>query len=462
MAKFLDKKEQAVDFQLTPYGKYKLSVGKFKPTYYSFYDVNVLYDSQYAGFEETQNNTHKRIKTDTSYLEGILSFEELENSVPPSNLVRDSTFFTWTGVMEEYAAALPAAHEMLMGYAGDWEGRLHMTGLLGTTITSGVSAEELHHAFIETIKSDMWGTAIRARTTTSMFDFDLAPEQHIPRADQFQFASAIGDAYFDGKNTQAAPAWKLVTCQGEIIKSTTKDSTRYAPAVSGSALPGGVEGQANDKEFNIPQVDVTLYYTKIVDKPEPALYSYEVPAALNQTPTFIDGNVIRFEKNDLVVYADEVNTEILNENFDIEVFEITEQECQDDQECSVYTKCRGGVCTGTTELHRKYFELLESQIVDGLMKYEAPPEKTTTELTTNSVEYFFDVRTDSQIDPKIGCRCANKFNKSSYYIDIDFECEDIEETLEYYDIYGSVTVPDICDPTDAFGVDPTEECGDDE
>ena len=31
MAKFLNKKEQVIDFKLTPYGKRRLAAGKFKP-----------------------------------------------------------------------------------------------------------------------------------------------------------------------------------------------------------------------------------------------------------------------------------------------------------------------------------------------------------------------------------------------------------------------------------------------
>ena len=437
MAKFLDKKEQAIDFQLTPYGKYKLAVGKFKPTYYSFYDSNVLYDSEHAGFKETQNTTHKRIKTDTQYLEGILSFEELENSVPPSNLTRTLA----VSDDDPHLIITTAIDELFLDFAKP-----------GVTSVVPDSAMEL---FVKETTDKVWASI----STTSMFDLDIAPEQHIPRAEKLQFEGSIGDAHFDGENIQAAPAWKIVTCQGDITKSRVKDTTRYAPSVSGSTET--LEGQANDKEFNIPQVDISLYYTKIVDKPKSQLWANGVPQAINQTPQFIDGNVIRLEKNDLVVYADEVNTEILTQNFEVEVYHVTEESCTTNVECSGYSKCRNGACTGTTELHRKLFETIEPQIVDGIMKLQNPLRKNSTELTENAVEYYFDVRTDTQIDPEIGCRCANKFNKSSYYIDIDFECEDKEETLEYYDIYGSVTVPEICDPEIA---DPTEseECGDDE
>ena len=48
MAKFLDKKETVIDYQMTPYGNYLLSTGIVKPAYYAFYDSNILYDKKYA------------------------------------------------------------------------------------------------------------------------------------------------------------------------------------------------------------------------------------------------------------------------------------------------------------------------------------------------------------------------------------------------------------------------------
>ena len=46
--RFFDKKEEVLDIELTQYGKHLLSRGKFKPTYYAFFDNNVLYDPEYA------------------------------------------------------------------------------------------------------------------------------------------------------------------------------------------------------------------------------------------------------------------------------------------------------------------------------------------------------------------------------------------------------------------------------
>ena len=42
--KFLNKKEQVFDIQLTPYGKAQVGLlGTLKPTYYAFFDDNVIY-----------------------------------------------------------------------------------------------------------------------------------------------------------------------------------------------------------------------------------------------------------------------------------------------------------------------------------------------------------------------------------------------------------------------------------
>lgn len=65
---FFNPKEDVIDVQLTQYGKYLLSLGKFKPEYYSFHDENIIYDGQCAGIIEEQNNIINRIKNETPTL----------------------------------------------------------------------------------------------------------------------------------------------------------------------------------------------------------------------------------------------------------------------------------------------------------------------------------------------------------------------------------------------------------
>ena len=59
---FFDRKQEVIDIQLTPYGKYLLSKGKWRPTFYAFYDKDITYDTFYAGYEENQKDSANRIK----------------------------------------------------------------------------------------------------------------------------------------------------------------------------------------------------------------------------------------------------------------------------------------------------------------------------------------------------------------------------------------------------------------
>ena len=72
----MNKKEQVLDIKMTPYGEFLLSQGQFKPEYYSFYDDNILYESQYAGYADVQNNIEPRTQEDTPQLETQTVFSD--------------------------------------------------------------------------------------------------------------------------------------------------------------------------------------------------------------------------------------------------------------------------------------------------------------------------------------------------------------------------------------------------
>ena len=141
-----------------------------------------------------------------------------------------------------------------------------------------------------------------------------------------------------------------------------------------------------------------------------------------------------------MVYMEEVNTELLTENFDIEVFKVMTGSNPDQYDT----------------LERKFFRKVSNQIVNGVMKTDRPAPDSLwwggwrnmtldENLSIDSVEYYFDILTDEQVDSNIACRSAEYFNRSSYYIDIDFDCEQqLDEESIYYDIYGSAMEPEIC------------------
>ena len=537
MAKFLNKKEQVYDLRLTSYGRYLLGEGDFKPTYYAFFDDNILYDSDYARFHQTgsdkpdwpgalsgskeaQNDIHKRIKEETQYLESLVLFEDVEsNTILASQTYNESE-----------------------GY----------------------------------------------------FNTEFNPTKADLRKDALVYEAMIGDAYFSGE-TQAAPAWKIVTLQSEIASIVER------PPESG-----------------IPQVNITAMYTKeVVSNTQAALVDpedYGDSDVIGQS-TFKDNEIVRLKMDHPVIYIEELNTALLKENFDVEIFQITDNSAQIasgsmlltgsvpfngdtvtindglntitfeftssvhasssyipsttdplytplgiayptasngntlvERGCKAYLSswpwentiyCRAGQSTLVTKVgvsqdllfqaitasvlnlevahgtlrcsapgvckelagtdyptdyielynkrygvggnqgllasagsgstsgsggwddkillggmsggvdgneifQRKYFAEQTSQIQDGYMISEYPIVQNRQTLTTGNVDYYFDFLADGSVDERLACKGASIFNKESYYIDLDFECEDTEENTTYYDIYGYVTEPEIC------------------
>jgi hypothetical protein len=332
MAKFINKKEQVWDLELTTYGRYSLSVDGFKPTYYAFYDDNVIYDNQYTNSPlEPQNDIHNRIKNETQYLESLTLFQDVEGT----------------------PRAAPDASKVV-------------------------------------IKKDV-----------------------------FKLGSAIGDAYLDA-NADRAPAWKVVALQSKIASSAVKDITNNQ---------------------NIPQININAVYNKkIISDMDPLELSGDIPgeyiggdtvadATLHPkqiTQMFKDNSAVMLVPDEPLIYVEEVNTQLLTKNFDIEVYEIVTG--------SVF----GDI------LEKKYFEKKRPQIVNGVMVSATPIRNPTQERGVDSVEYYFDILTDHQIDEAAACKGVDSFNRQSYYVDLDFECK--EEAMEQipYDIYGTTTEPEIC------------------
>jgi len=337
MATFLDKKQRVMDLKLTSYGHHLLSIGSFKPTYYAFFDDNIIYDGAYmadkeetglGGVIESQNDIVKRIKQDTPYLESVVLFEDLDDLVTRNK-----------------------------GHSINYD-----PGYLTTA-------------------------------------------QTLVRKDSFKYDQAIGDAYLDGQNAAAAPAWKIILLNGKIKTISKRDS---------------------QNNLDIPQIDITLNYKLSTREAEFGLEPESVEDIIDETVGFADGNSVALEADDLMIYVDEVNTEFLTENFDIEIFNMV---------------------TGSSPetLDRKYFEKEIPQIVDGMMVAPQQIQRTFEIVPSSSVEYYFNIKTDQNVDQNLACKASNMYNKSSYYIDLDFECADTETQNIYFDIYGYEVTPEICD-----------------
>lgn len=273
-------------------------------------------------------------------------------------------------------------------------------------------------------------TLVTSSSGLSYYQLDVEPMRIEPRVENYRFDAAIGDAYLEG-DTQAAPAWKIVALEGEISSSSQKDTKN---------------------QVNIPQINIQLNYSLVVEEYDPSilLSEQDFREVAVTTEPFIDNRVIKLQREDLMVYGDEINTALLTENFDIEVFEIKKDEYP--ASCDTH-------CSTKDVLKRKYFSNKNTSIKGGLMKVEEsldgsllavneddrPTASITTEPTRDSVSYYFDILKDSEILPSRACKAASEFNKNSYYVDLDFDCEKYSDTEPFVgDIYGKVTEPEIC------------------
>ena len=239
----------------------------------------------------------------------------------------------------------------------------------------------------------------------NFFEVDITPTRKIPRKDIFKFDRAIGDAYLDGDKADSAPAWKIVLLNGEITKISERDD-------------------ANN--LNIPQIDILAQYKTTLKSPSIDLSPNRVFDYIDETPTFSDGKAVALEPQNLMIYIDELNTELLTENFDIEVYHFST-----------------GSTTGSLE--RKFFQDEIKQIVDGQMLFDRPQNRIPVNIPSSSVEYYFNVLTDRSVDQKMACRGAEMYNRNSYYVNLDFDCTPEDANDVYYDIYGSNVEPAICD-----------------
>lgn len=463
MAKFLNKKEQVIDFQLTPYGKHLLGKGNFAPVYYAFFDDGIIYDKRYTStlsgsttYEvplEAQNRVHERIKNETQYLEGLVMFNS------------------------------PEYFQEIM-----WD------------------AEE------------------------GGYSTDMTPSNNTPAPDVYRYVRAIGDAHLLNAETNVAPAWKVVALESTIRNVDILDVV---------------------DETRIPQINIDVIYTKKITNGPGILNPKDALDVAGTVGPFADDQYIQVVAEDAMFYLEEVNTQTLVKNFDIEMFEIMENTGAkatgtiwfegstapssgdtitlhdgirsvtfewvpsggtpsgdntavelvvgplaaiarakrfevavtdsslnisatwsydtdlelpriDLQNTRIGVRANipiefsteayifqvegmaGGV-DGNDLLDRKYFRNRDVQVQNGYMVAAQPYRPGTSGLlTTGSVDYYFQFLSDSGINRDKACKAAQIINKESYYVDLDLHC-DLQKAQEiYYDIYGEPVEPDIC------------------
>ena len=196
-----------------------------------------------------------------------------------------------------------------------------------------------------------------------------------------------------------APAWNVSFLKTELSSSTDSLS---------------ISGSKGTLEYNIPQLNASLEYKikrnskayNIINEPENLVGEVDptiAPSKINTVDRidfiqFENGGSIETLQDFLVIRLEESNTFFEKENFEVEMFESSTD-----------------LITGKEVLIKKPFYKNKDVFLEDVIKgYVAP----------NSVENFFDIAVDKEIDPEVICPLIGIDKTKQFYIAKMFDCED--------------------------------------
>ena len=466
MTTFLNKKERVYDLRLTSYGKYLLSIGKFKPMYYGFYDDNILYDDRYGrvtgsqrtsvpiGQDAGQNYAHKRIKEDTQYLESMVLFEQAEGTSPDYT----SDFYTSDVTPTQQETKVDAFRfDALIGDAYlDADARklpawkvIALQGLLSSSTTEDSENDsripQLNIEANYTLNTEYYSDLINRSLTTPEFPEDLYTST-TPFTDGMVITLERDDSliYIDEVNTTlltenfdmevfevesdslGVHASGSLYFVGQPINNNTL-TIHNNNATEVFLFKGALTAPAVANEVEIG-TDTATTVTNLATVINTYLSSLYV-SATNEADYLYVTNQYGGAKGNLPRASFDVTgtatTAILADGSGVVQFE-------------------GGI-DKKESLRRLQFAQDIPQVVNGMLVSAKKQSNISYELTTSSVEYYFDLFIDQNVNQTIACQGAEVYNKQSYYVDLDFDCTNVSaDGKVLYDIYGPVTEPTIC------------------
>ena len=453
MATFLNKKERVYDLQLTSYGRYLLSIGTFKPVYYTFLDDNILYDGAYAGLTESQNSIAERIRGN-QYLESLVLFADVgehqaESGGGPLN-VHESIYSTERTIPRRDIFNI---NSMI----GDMklEDSVEATPAWKVVVLQGEITSSQYGDFRNDMDIPQVNISLNYHLQVQKSEFMYNPEASLnlvgetpPFIDDRSIKLLIDDAmiYVEEANT----AMLTENYDIEVFKKVPADE------------PG--EGHAYGKLwlFLVPTSGDTIWFSDGINA---VLFTF-VASASSADEVTIGADILTSSRN----LIEKINDSVLKISagmdsavpMQINLISIRPgtlgKRLIEISTTVPNTIVGAGMLGGKPTddlLIRKYFQREVPQIQDGYMMSANPgldtadangesPIRRGGNWTTSSVEYYFDVMVDSHVNQTKACEGAEAFNKESYYVDFDFECgKQLVESI-FYDIYGSATEPEIC------------------
>jgi hypothetical protein len=187
-----------------------------------------------------------------------------------------------------------------------------------------------------------------------------------------------------------APAWSVKFLNGDLLSEEAYGSVIF---LSGSNYP----------DMKIPQLETRVQYDTYVAKKN-LDGTYKNNYLVNdigysgqlESSEFVDNTTIQVKSDYLMLEIDELNTDFIKENFEIEVFKVEEK----------------------TENNNISRELTQLYFYDPVVEEDIRPYH---------VEYYFDLFVDEEIESKFYCNSKNVDKKQNILSDqkIPFNCDDV-------------------------------------
>jgi len=367
---FLNKKEDVIEIQLTQYGKHLLSLGKFKPDHYAFFDDDIIYDSAYGGYEEAQNESDGRITTGSVSLAAQTVFTGLESEYQKSYKDMLSDVLT-PGEVE----SMPLwAQEDPYTYANY------------SLASTGPAPFPKMQPVVEKIYS------LKQPIGTSELNNSYAPSWQV-----LSYKTPIIGAlpYMIGNDDLSMPTMQIpqIDFTVEFKSTVTFDQDLLDPEKAEDVMQAGLH-PVNDA---LP----SIYYE------DPNIKSFP----------FGDGTVLHIKEDYIFLEINEKNSKFQNENYDIEVFMVEEDEY-----------------AGLNSKKQKLIPLLFRNDSLGFMDGQPISYFKSADITDSYigneekfVEHYLDILVDSEISSDLYCEVKTTYKKDFLFEEMNINCDELED-----------------------------------
>jgi len=259
------------------------------------------------------------------------------------------------------------------------------------------------------------GTGLDTETDPGLLD------QNIIFESARKIQNSLGNMILSGNS---GPAFKITFLQGEV-KSTSNFYTSAS-----AAGPVGSNTQTGHYDVPIPQIDMDLEFKTAISTFADVPFPFD-PSLSRQT-RFPDGGTEYVQSQQLTLIIEETNTNDLFENFEVEVYEMS-----DDVNISL----------GNKQLQHLPIlkQLPDIQIKNNLIAEREDFNRERDRLDAiipapNESDYYFDIFTDAyvEINEDFICSLVAQLKSKGFELDIGFDCPDaVNVDDNRYNIYDS-------------------------